>query len=84
MTPAPSHEPVEFAQPADVLQASALTREEKLRVLLEWDLDLREQLVAEEENMAPGQPLRVSLGDVRRALTVLHAGPEQHSPTKHG
>lgn len=67
-----------FARPQDIVDASALSLQQKIDLLKEWELDLRELMVASEENMpstAPGQTAEL-LRSVRLLLTRLGA-PEQ-------
>jgi hypothetical protein len=74
-----------FRRPVDVLQHKALSSAQKTEVLRQWERDLREQMVAEEENMPAPEPLSVALDEVLEALDSLGAGQEPGgSPTKHG
>lgn len=72
-----------FSSPAAVTQENSLSREQKIRILQQWEYDARELAVAEEENMAGGPPNR--LDEVLQALRSLAA---EHgagrSPTKQG
>ena len=73
-----------FRTPQGVLDARDLSRQQKIEILRRWEYDVREVLVAEEENM-PG-PLGVGLDEVLKALHALGAGVDtEHSPpTKEG
>ncbi len=42
-----------FAQPEDVLKAADLDQDQKCRVLRQWSYELRELMVATDENMEP-------------------------------
>ena len=79
----------EFLSARDVLDRDGLTTDEKIALLRECEQDVREQMVAEEENMggdqANDQALGDALGDIRAALASL--GAERRAaaaPTKHG
>lgn len=75
----------ELVSPKTVLGREDLSRQEKIELLRQWELDLREGMVAEEENMPPSEPLTVTLDEVLDALRALGAEPELHTvPTKHG
>ncbi len=70
----------EFDSPAAVVSATDLKREEKIKLLQEWDYDLRLRMVASEENMPAanmGADVRVGdqLQEVSRCLTELGANP---------
>lgn len=73
-----------FGSPAAVLEADGLTREEKLRILRQWELDARELLVATEENMGNGDD--PALDEIVNAIAALSDGsePGRSGPTKHG
>lgn len=57
-----------FAQPEDVLQDEALTREQKVEILRRWEYNASEEAVALEEGM-PGD----ETGLLRRILIALGA-----------
>jgi hypothetical protein len=42
-----------YAGPADVFHDPDLTKEQKLRLLEEWETDLKQRLVSDSEGMAP-------------------------------
>ena len=73
-----------FKEPRDVLAERRLTREQKLRVLRQWDQDARQLAVAEEENMTGGEENMV--GRVSKAILALGGDAErdQAVPTKLG
>ena len=73
-----------FKEPSDVVAEESLSREEKLRVLRQWDQDARQLAVAEEENMTGGEENMV--GRVSKAILALGGGGERDStaPTKLG
>jgi len=71
--------------PQQLLTRDELTSEQKIGILRQWEQDLRELLVAEEENMPAAEPMNVSLDEVLIALETLGAGPASHPvPTTHG
>jgi hypothetical protein len=75
----------EAGRPRELLERSDLTREEKLALLRDWELDLRERMVAEEENMPASEPLAISLDEVLDALRSLGAESQfRNVSTKHG
>jgi hypothetical protein len=75
----------ELVSPRDVLARDDLSRDEKLRLLRQWELDLREGMVAEEENMPAAEPAAVTLDEVLDALRALGAESEFRGvTTKHG
>jgi len=64
-----------FDRPQDVL-AAAIGDDVKLEILRRWEVDARELAVAEEENMAGGEPnLLAEVGRALEALGADHAGP---------
>jgi hypothetical protein len=80
---------LEFLSARDIRDRGGLTTDEKIALLREREQDVRELMVAEEENMggdqARDQPLGDALGDIRAALASL--GAERRAaaaPTKHG
>jgi len=68
----------EFDSPAAIVAATDLKREEKVKLLQEWDYDLRLRMVASEENM-PAATMRADtkvgdqLQEVSRCLAELGA-----------
>ncbi len=73
-----------FACPRDVVAALGVSDAQKIEILRRWEYDVREEEVAQEENMAGDLP--VALSDVLDALNRLgsHPDDEHHSPTKQG
>jgi hypothetical protein len=75
----------ELVSPKDVLGREDLSRDEKLELLHQWELDLREHMVAEEQNMLATEPVAVTLDEVLDALRALGAESRfQDVTTKHG
>ncbi len=77
-----------YAHPEDILKDQALSREQKIKLLQEWDQDLRQLMVASEENMpgtVSGQPAE-SLQAVTDALCELGvtSDTKKESPAKTG
>jgi len=75
-----------FKHPKDVLVHPGLSRETKLDILRQWEVDARLMAVAEEENMASGE--NGHLGAIVSALLALgdeNKGPDAEAalPTKH-
>ena len=67
------HDPAAvFHYPRDVLAEESLTLVEKRDILLQWELDARELLIAEEENMAGDGPCMLS----RVHLALAELDPE--------
>ena len=73
-----------FACPADVLGIEGVADSYKVEVLRRWEYDVREEEVAQEENMSGDLP--VSLSHVLDALNRLRISPshEHPSPAKQG
>lgn len=73
-----------FATPAEVTNASDLTREQKIEILQRWEYDARELQVAADENM--GGDAGGLLSDVLAALHQLGDGAniDDSPPTKQG
>jgi len=73
-----------YNQPDQVLQDASLTREQKMKILKQWEYDARVLEVAEEENMAGGEPSR--LREIRQSLIELEGGGATDPPavTKQG
>jgi hypothetical protein len=75
----------ELVSPKSLLARDDLSREQKIELLQQCELDLREGMVAEEENMPPSEPLTITLDEVLDALRALGAESQFHDvPTKHG
>lgn len=73
-----------FACPSDVVSAAGVCDADKIRILRRWEYDVREEEVAQEENMSGDLP--VTLSHVLDALAALGAGPghDHPSPSKQG
>lgn len=73
-----------FACPNDVVVVHGVTSAQKVDILRRWEYDVREEEVAQEENMAGNLP--VTLSHVLDALNRLGGGShdEHHPPTKQG
>ncbi|MBK1700061.1 hypothetical protein CKO41_10490 [Thiococcus pfennigii] len=77
--------PGEVTGVAALLARDDLARDEKIAILRQWELDLREGMVAEEENMQVTVAAPVALDEVLDALRTLGAESEFHDvTTKHG
>jgi hypothetical protein len=77
-----------YAHPEEILQDQSLTKDQKVEMLEEWEQDLRQLMVASEENMAgtvTGQPAE-SLQAVSEALSKLGMSDDstKKSPAKTG
>ena len=76
-----------FKRPEDIAQSSGLSRDQKIELLEQWELDLRELMVATEENMPGTEPGKTAelLSSVRVLLTKLGADRHGSAAThKHG
>lgn len=72
-------------KPDEIVRSPLLSLDEKAALLRDWDNELRELMVADEENMAGPTPLAVTLtgvADAMRQLGLEHT--EWAGPTKHG
>lgn len=77
----------ELARPQDIAEREDMSREQKIALLEQWEQDLREEMVAEEENMAgAGGPMADTLTDVLQALGRLgkDSSGRRPVPDKHG
>lgn len=77
-----------YAHPEKILQDQFLTQDQKIRMLQDWEQDLRQLMVASEENMSgtvTGQPAE-SLQAVSAALSKLgvNADSKNAAPAKTG
>lgn len=71
--------------PQQLLDRDDLSREQKIEKLRQWELDLLERMVADDENMPAAESEPVTLEDVLSALESLGEGPASHPvPTTHG
>jgi hypothetical protein len=76
-----------FDTPSAIVEARDLSTPEKIELLRNWDLDLRQILVASEEGMNRDQPGRASdtLREVQSALDALGAAKgDTAAPNKAG
>jgi len=71
--------------PADIVKHPMLSRQQKIDLLHDLDNELRELMVADEENMTGSTPVTVTLDDVEAALRALGEESDTYAaPTKHG
>jgi hypothetical protein len=80
-----------YAQPSDIIAAEDLSHQQKVKLLRQWEFDLRENLVASEENMTaetlPEGHSAELLRGVRKALISIGAvdhKDETAAPMKQG
>lgn len=76
-----------FTRPHDIVRAPDLSPDEKRELLRDWEIDLREVLVASEEGMTRSSPGDVGeiLRQVRLGLDELGArGSDTPAPNKAG
>ncbi len=73
-----------FKVPSEVLQSGELTKEQKIKILRQWEYDSRELEVAEEESMIGNNSH--FLDQVQKALMELgeNLDPNHSSPNKQG
>jgi len=82
--------PKHFDSPQSILTDEDLDAAQKLKLLKQWEFDLRQLLVATEENMAGAEPGKSAelLQSVRRALVTIEGeAPREDAggaPTKAG
>lgn len=67
-----------FGTPEAVLRADDLSTDEKITVLTNWANEIRQQQVAEEENMRGSSSLGERLQAVERALLTLGKDDSAH------
>ncbi len=67
-----------FKNPAEVVRANALSRDQKIKILEAWEHDARQLMTATAENMSGGE--EPQLRQVHEALRKLNA--EIETPTK--
>lgn len=74
-----------YSYPQNVLDDHTITREQKVKILKQWEYDARELQVAEEENMT-GNSSPSMLNRVLQALNKLEGVSDSTggSGTKHG
>ena len=76
-----------FGHPAEIEAAGKLTKAEKIKLLTDWEYDLRLKLVAAEENMRGNDRESAAelLSEVHRCLTALGIrSPAADAPFKAG
>jgi hypothetical protein len=80
-----------YAHPNDIIAADDLSHQQKVKLLRQWEFDLRENLVASEENMTavtvPEGHSAELLSGVRKALLSIGGADhkdESAAPTKTG
>jgi len=79
-----------YRHPDEIVDSTELSQPQKVKLLRQWEFDLRENLVASEENMTASLPEGHSaelLRGVRKALLGLGAADhkdETAAPTKTG
>ena len=82
--------PGHFGNPQGILNDEDLDAAQKLKLLKQWEFDLRQLLVATEENMAGPEPGKSAelLQSVRRALVTIEGETPRKdaggAPTKAG
>lgn len=77
----------DFGHPAEIEAAGKLTRAEKIKLLADWEYDLRLKMVAAEENMRGNERESAAelLAEVHRCLTSLGVrSPAADAPFKAG
>ena len=75
----------EFVNPEAILNHPKLSLEQKIKILKQWEYDMRELSVAEEENMRGGDSNNNMLQQINKALYKLGVkDDEDASTTKHG
>ncbi len=72
-----------FARPADVLVDATIEKDQKIKILRQWEYDARELLVASEEGMVGDTNTNI-LYDTIEALHTLGVSTEGSHSTKHG
>lgn len=60
-----------YVEPCQVVTDDTLSKEEKIKVLKQWEYDARERSVAEEENMPSGPDETFMLSRIKEALREL-------------
>ncbi len=68
-----------FERPSDVLEHKDLSREQKIKILHQWEYDALQREVATEENMPSSDGAGPALAEIRRALEALGETGESHS-----
>ena len=79
-----------FDRPADILAAATLSVDQKRELLKRWEYDIREMMVADEENMpdksgSSDELAHDRLPEIAAALSELGVDPDDTDPpTKQG
>ena len=60
-----------FAKPSEILDQEDLTKDQKLKILHQWEYDVLQHEVATEENMTPSKSGHPRLAEIRQALEAL-------------
>ena len=73
-----------FKLPSAVISDDKLNKQQKIKILGQWEQDCRQIQVADDESMTGGE--RSMLQDVRKALQELRGGAEEQpgTPTMSG
>jgi len=71
---------IKYEEPGELLEAEGISKEDKIRLLKEWELTIRQMQVAEEENMTSGPD--ANLQDVLDALEKLGVDPYDSGASK--
>jgi Arc/MetJ-type ribon-helix-helix transcriptional regulator len=64
--------------PQQLLDREDLSREQKIERLRQWEFDLLERMVADDENMSSAEPAPFDLDEVLAALRSLGEAPAPH------
>ncbi|HUK41244.1 MAG TPA: hypothetical protein VLX11_09380 [Candidatus Acidoferrales bacterium] len=73
-----------FKRPEEISRKKELSRQQKIKLLRQWEYDVREIQVAEEENMdGPPAATLASIHEALNSLGVFHDS-ERSAPTKQG
>ena len=71
---------IKYEEPGELLEAEGISKEDKIRLLKEWELTIRQMQVAEEENMTSGPD--ANLQDVLDSLEKLGVDPYDSGASK--
>ena len=71
---------IKYEEPGELLEAEGMAKEDKIRLLKEWELTIRQMQVAEEENMTSGPD--ANLQKVLDALKQLGVAPSDSGASK--
>jgi len=74
-----------FKRPSEVLEQDEFTKDQKLKILRQWEYDALQLEVATEENMPAPSTTRGALAEIRKSLEMLGDSAEPHpGSTKFG